>query len=92
MLEVQNLSVYYRGLQALQDVSVRLEAGELVGLIGPNGAGKSTLVKALLGLIPYQGQVAFQGVPCGDSGGRWPMCPSDRELTGTIRSRRGMWR
>lgn len=63
MLEVQNLSVYYRGLQALQDVSVRLEAGELVGLIGPNGAGKSTLVKALLGLIPYQGQVAFQGVP-----------------------------
>lgn len=63
MLEVQNLSVYYRGLQALQNVSVRLESGELVGLIGPNGAGKSTLVKALLGLIPYQGQVAFQGVP-----------------------------
>lgn len=63
MLEVQDLSVQYRGLQALQNVSLRLAPGELVGLIGPNGAGKSTLVKALLGLIPYQGKVVFQGVP-----------------------------
>jgi manganese/iron transport system ATP-binding protein len=63
MLEVQNLSVNYRGIQALQDISVTLGAGEVVGLIGPNGAGKSTLIKAMLGLIPSQGRVLFQGVP-----------------------------
>jgi manganese/iron transport system ATP-binding protein len=63
MLEVQNLSVNYRGVQALQAVSLTLHPGEVVGLIGPNGAGKSTLIKAMLGLIPYQGQVTFQGVP-----------------------------
>jgi manganese/iron transport system ATP-binding protein len=63
MLEVQNLSVNYRGMQALEDVSLSLGAGELVGLIGPNGAGKSTLIQALLGLVPCRGQVLFQGVP-----------------------------
>ncbi|HIK46650.1 MAG TPA: metal ABC transporter ATP-binding protein [Leptolyngbyaceae cyanobacterium M65_K2018_010] len=63
MLEVQNLSVNYRGVSALQDVSLRLGPGEVVGLIGPNGAGKSSLLKAMLGLIPYQGRVLFQGVP-----------------------------
>lgn len=64
MLEVQHLSVNYRGLQALQDVSFSLASGELVGLIGPNGAGKSSLIKALLGLIPAQaGRVLYDGVP-----------------------------
>ncbi|PSR14736.1 manganese ABC transporter ATP-binding protein [filamentous cyanobacterium CCP3] len=63
MLEVQNLSVNYRGVAALEDVSLTLGAGELVGLIGPNGAGKSTLIQAMLGLVPSRGQVLFQGAP-----------------------------
>ncbi len=63
MLEVQNLSVNYRGILALDHVSLVLKPGELVGLIGPNGAGKSTLIKAMLGLIPCQGQVTYGGVP-----------------------------
>ncbi len=63
MLEVQDLSVQYRGVCALQQVSVALTPGELVGLVGPNGAGKSTFIKALLGLVPHQGRVMFQGVP-----------------------------
>jgi manganese/iron transport system ATP-binding protein len=63
MLEVQDLSVHYRGIAALRQVSVALAPGELVGLVGPNGAGKSTFIKALLGLVPYQGRVVFQGVP-----------------------------
>ena len=63
MLEVQNLSVNYRGLRALEDVSLSLLPGELVGLIGPNGAGKSTLIKAILGLAAGAGQVLFRGRP-----------------------------
>ena len=62
MLEIHRLSVNYRGIQALDSISVTLMAGELVGLIGPNGAGKSTLIKALLGLVPLQsGRVIFKG-------------------------------
>jgi manganese/iron transport system ATP-binding protein len=63
MLEVQNLSVNYRGMSALENISLSLGAGELVGLIGPNGAGKSTLIQAMLGLVPCRGQVLFQGAP-----------------------------
>lgn len=63
MLEVQNLSVNYRGVAALENVSLAVGAGELVGLIGPNGAGKSTLIQAMLGLVPSRGQVLFQGMP-----------------------------
>ena len=44
MLEVQPLSVNYRGIWALEDVSLSLLSGERVGLIGPNGAGKSTFI------------------------------------------------
>ncbi|PZU99304.1 MAG: manganese ABC transporter ATP-binding protein [Pseudanabaena sp.] len=64
MLEVQHLTVQYRDLQALSDVSFKLESGSLVGLVGPNGAGKSTLLKAMLELISTQiGQVFYQGRP-----------------------------
>ena len=61
MLAVQNLSVNYRGIEALTAVSLTLQAGEWVGLIGPNGAGKSTLVKAILGLMPYRGNISLNG-------------------------------
>lgn len=62
MLEIQNLSVDYRGARALHDVSFFIPLGQLVGIIGPNGAGKSTLVEAMLNLIPAtQGIVQFKG-------------------------------
>jgi manganese/iron transport system ATP-binding protein len=63
MLEVCHLSVNYRGIRALEDVSLTLLPGELVGLIGPNGAGKSTLIRAILGQAPGAGQVLFRGQP-----------------------------
>ncbi|MEO0456219.1 MAG: metal ABC transporter ATP-binding protein [Cyanobacteria bacterium P01_A01_bin.114] len=64
MLEVQNLSVDYRGLRAVDNISLQLQRGELAGLIGPNGAGKSTLIKAMLGLVPtHRGQVLLDACP-----------------------------
>lgn len=63
-LRVENLSVSYAGHYAVEDASVSIEAGLLVGIIGPNGAGKSTLLKAILELIPRDhGRVEICGRP-----------------------------
>ncbi|MEO1592507.1 MAG: metal ABC transporter ATP-binding protein [Cyanobacteria bacterium J06632_22] len=57
-IAVRRLTVQYRDVIALDNVSVNFRAGRLTGIIGPNGAGKSTLLKALLGLLPtVSGQV-----------------------------------
>ncbi len=62
MLEVQHLYRSYRGIPAVQDVSFRVNAGEIVGFLGPNGAGKSTTVKIITGMLrPNDGQVLFEG-------------------------------
>jgi ABC-2 type transport system ATP-binding protein len=62
MLEVKALSKRYRGLSAIDNVSFRVRAGEIVGYVGPNGSGKSTTVKIITGLLePSEGQVLFEG-------------------------------
>lgn len=62
MLEVKNLSKRYRGIPAVDKVSFRVGAGEIVGYVGPNGSGKSTTVKIVTGLMePSEGQVFFEG-------------------------------
>jgi ABC-2 type transport system ATP-binding protein len=62
MLELQHLSRSYRGIPAIEDVSFRILAGEIVGFLGPNGAGKSTTVKIITGLLrPNDGRVLFEG-------------------------------
>ncbi len=58
VIAVRRLTVQYRDVVALDNVSVNFRPGRLTGIIGPNGAGKSTLLKAMLGLIPTaSGQV-----------------------------------
>ncbi|WP_040391839.1 anchored repeat-type ABC transporter ATP-binding subunit [Catelliglobosispora koreensis] len=52
LLEATDVSVSLGGRQVLQDVSLAVKSGEIVGLIGPNGAGKTTLLRAMLGLVP----------------------------------------
>ena len=62
-LEARNLSFGYRGKPVGHDVSLALEAGEVLCLLGPNGSGKTTLFKTLLGLLPVQGgAVLMDGV------------------------------
>ncbi|WP_052666004.1 ABC transporter ATP-binding protein [Nitriliruptor alkaliphilus] len=54
MLETRDLTVFFENAIALNKVSIRVDAGEVVGLFGPNSAGKSTLVKSLAGLTQHQ--------------------------------------
>ncbi len=58
MLSVNNLSVGYKGLLAIQDASFEVKKGEVVSLIGSNGAGKTTMLKTILGLLkPMKGEI-----------------------------------
>lgn len=62
MLVVDELNVRYGNVQALWDVSIRVDRGEIVSVLGANGAGKSTLVKSIIGLEkPESGSVEFEG-------------------------------
>jgi len=57
LLEVKNVTVCYDTAMVLDDASLKVEKGELVGLVGPNGAGKTTLLRAIAGLINWDREV-----------------------------------
>lgn len=61
LLEVKNLNVSLGGQKILENINFSLDESEFLGVIGPNGAGKTTLLKAILGLIPYEGEIKFYG-------------------------------
>lgn len=61
-LSAQNITVQFGGVTAVQNISLEVNSGEILGLIGPNGAGKTTLFNALTGFVtPSQGQVFLEG-------------------------------
>lgn len=62
MLEVNNINTFYGQIQALWDVCLKIDEGEIVALIGANGAGKSTLLDTISGIIrPTSGTISFLG-------------------------------
>ena len=80
MLEVRGLTRSFGDLVAVDDVSLRVDAGETLGLIGPNGAGKTTLFELISGYLrPHSGSVLFEG-------------DDITRLTPETRSRRGLVR
>jgi len=63
VLEIAGISVAYRGLSALANVSLRVPVGGFVAIVGPNGAGKTTLFKAISGTVPSSGgRIEFEGI------------------------------
>ena len=63
MLEIQHLTKKYGNTLALNDVSLTLPRGEIIGLFGENGAGKTTLMKSILGFLPHKGNITLDGEP-----------------------------
>jgi len=62
MLKLENVSKSFRGLQAVQNVTMEVHPKEIVGLIGPNGAGKTTLFNLISGFLPPDsGRITFDG-------------------------------
>ena len=64
MLEVKGIDTFYGNIQALRDVSLRVDDGEIVTLIGANGAGKSTTLMTICGINrPRKGEILWNGEP-----------------------------
>jgi len=62
MLKITNLSVHYGGVRAVQNLSLEVNEGELIGLVGHNGAGKTTTLMAITGVLkPVSGDIALDG-------------------------------
>lgn len=62
MLELDNITKEFGAVKAVDSVSLKIKAGEMLGLVGPNGSGKSTLIKLILGLArPSSGRLLFEG-------------------------------
>ena len=66
MLEVNRINSFYGRIQALRDVSLRVEEGQIISLLGANGAGKTTTLKTIVGLNrTADNDIRFRGVPLG---------------------------
>jgi zinc transport system ATP-binding protein len=60
MIKVDNVSVYYEQICALEQINLTISAGDFLGIIGPNGGGKTTLFKVILGLVkPSAGRIIY---------------------------------
>jgi len=61
ILSIENLTISYGSIKAIDNISLEVNEGEIVTLIGANGAGKSSTLHAISGIIPYSGMIRYQG-------------------------------
>ena len=96
LLDISGLSVHYGKAQALDQTSIKVHDGESVAVVGLNGAGKTTLFNAISGLVPYSGEVRYDGRPLNglDPGtiarSGIVQCPETRELFGALSVRENL--
>ncbi len=84
ILQIKNVTRYFKGLTALFDISAEVEEGEILGIIGPNGAGKTTLFNVVSGfLAPSRGDIVFKDESLKG------LRPSDIVRKGVVRSFQG---
>ena len=72
MIQVENLTKYYDALCAVDNISLDIKKGEILGLLGPNGAGKTTTLRILTGYyLPTSGDIRVQDYSIERIGARW---------------------
>jgi branched-chain amino acid transport system ATP-binding protein len=64
VIELKSLHVNYGVIQAVKGLSLEVNEHEVIGILGANGAGKTTTLRAISGLVPYEGQILFDGADC----------------------------
>jgi ABC-2 type transport system ATP-binding protein len=90
VVDIQDLSKSYGRIQALRDVTLKVDRGEIFGLLGQNGAGKSTMIKILLGIVrKTHGEASLLGQPAGTTAvrARVGYLPEDHAFPGYHTSR-----
>jgi branched-chain amino acid transport system ATP-binding protein len=96
LLEVEHLSASYGKALALEDVSLHVDAGEIIAVLGPNGAGKTTLLKAISRTVASSGKLeldarSLQGMPAHQVVGHGVChCPEGRRLFGELTVRKNL--
>ncbi|RPH57683.1 MAG: ATP-binding cassette domain-containing protein [Acidobacteria bacterium] len=60
VLDVRRLSIRFGSIGVLRDLSFHVAAGTTLAILGPNGAGKTVLFKALIGAVPYEGEIRWK--------------------------------
>ena len=63
LFEAHGLTVMLGKTAVLEDLSFKVDTGDVVAIIGPNGAGKTTLLRALLGTVPFEGRITWHKIP-----------------------------
>ncbi|SMC86049.1 ABC transporter ATP-binding protein [Rhizobium sp. RU36D] len=89
LLDIRDLKVSYGRAQVVHGISLTMKAGSIVTVIGANGAGKTTLLNAIMGVVPSQGEIYFDGAPVpltleGRVAAGVCLVPERRELFGSM--------